>query len=434
MQEVKLVSKNWGKKDSWTLPVAKANGGYKALEKALTMTSKEIIDEVLKSGLRGRGGAGFPTGMKWGFVVKEAANPKYLVINGDEGEPGTVKDRYILSEDPHMFIEGCLIGAWALGAPAVYVYCRGEFYHQMSRLQQAIDACYANGLLGKNILGKEGFNVEMYVHPGAGAYICGEETALLESLEGKKGWPRLKPPFPANAGLFGKPTAVNNVETLAAVPDIISMGGEKYASYGPAKNGGTRLIAVSGHVNKPGTYEVRMDANLREIIYDLCGGIPNGRKLKAVVPGGSSAPVLTAAEVDTMIDFDSLKNMKTMAGSAGIMVIDDSVNMCLALNNVVRFYAHESCGQCAPCRWGTGWMNRLLTKIVSGQGEVRDVELLDQVAKQGEMRTICALFDGCAGPVRSYIAKFKEDFLELVKPDAPGRRSLPVATVAAAAH
>jgi NADH-quinone oxidoreductase subunit F len=425
--QMKLVSKNWGTKESWTLAAAKAAGTYKTLEKALSMTSQQIIDEVTKSNLRGRGGAGFPTGMKWSFVVKEKANPKYLVINGDEGEPGTVKDRFILSEDPHMFIEGCLIGAHALGVPAVYVYCRGEFYHQMSRLQQAINDCYKNGLLGKNILGKEGFNVDMYVHPGAGAYICGEETALLESLEGKKGWPRLKPPFPANAGLFGKPTAVNNVETLAAIPGILEMGGENWANLGAPKNGGTRLIAVSGHVVKPGTYEVTMNTTLKEIIYDICGGIPNGRKLKAVVPGGSSAPILTASEIDAMIDFDTMKSLKTMAGSAGIMVIDDTVNMALALHNVVRFYSHESCGQCAPCREGTGWMYRLLNKIVSGQGEVRDVELLDQVAKQGEMRTICALFDGCAGPVRSYVAKFKEDFLQLVKPSAPGHKSLPIA-------
>lgn len=414
MELPKIVSKNWGKPESWTLASARANGTYKMLEKALGMERQAIIDEVSKSNLRGRGGAGFPTGMKWTFVSKEKAFPKYLVVNADEGEPGTFKDRYILSEDPHMFIEGCLIGAYTLQVNTVYVYCRGEFVHQMNRLQSAIDECYAAGLLGKNILGK-GLDVDMVVHPGAGAYICGEETALLESLEGKKGWPRLKPPFPANAGLFGKPTAVNNVETLAAVPGILEMGGEAWAALGPAKNGGTRLVAVSGHVVKPGTYEVPMSITLKEIIYDVCGGIPNGRKLKAVVPGGSSSAVLTADEVDAGIDFDSMKALKTMAGSGGIMVMDDTVNMCLALHNVVRFYAHESCGQCSPCREGTGWMYRLLTKIIEGRGEERDVALLDQVARQGEMRTICALFDGCAMPVRSYIPKFKEDFLALVK-------------------
>jgi NADH-quinone oxidoreductase subunit F len=270
-------------------------------------------------------------------------------------------------------------------------------------------------------------NLDMVIHPGAGAYICGEETALLESLEGKKGWPRLKPPFPANAGLFGKPTAVNNVETLAAIPGILEMGGEAYSALGPAKNGGTRLVSISGHVNKPGTYEVPMNITMKSVIYDICGGIPNGRKLKAVVPGGSSSAIITAAEVDNMIDFDTMRNLKTMAGSGGVIVMDDTVNMALALHNVVRFYAHESCGQCTPCREGTGWMYRLLTKIVNGQGDERDVDLIYNIAKQGEMRTICALFDGTAMPVRSYIDKFRDDFLSLVKRRPEGSKSLPVA-------
>jgi len=328
-----------------------------------------------------------------------------------------------------MFIEGCIIGAYTLGVKTVYVYIRGEFKYQMARLQAAIDEAYANNILGKNVFGS-GHDVDMVIHPGAGAYICGEETALLESLEGKKGWPRLKPPFPANAGLFQKPTAVNNVETLAAIPEILRMGGEAYAALGPAKNGGTRLVSISGHVVKPGTYEVPMNITLKQVIYDVCGGIPNGRKLKAVIPGGSSAAILTADEIDNMIDFDTMRNLKTMAGSGGIVVMDDTVNMALALHNVVRFYAHESCGQCTPCREGTGWMYRLLTKVVSGQGEERDVELIYNVAKQGEMRTICALFDGCAMPVRSYIDKYKDDFLQLVKRRAPGEhapRSLPIA-------
>jgi NADH-quinone oxidoreductase subunit F len=419
MDMPKLVSKNWGKKDSHTLAVYKAGGGYKALEKALGMAPQEIIDEVTRSNLRGRGGAGFPTGMKWTFVSKEKATPKYLVINGDEGEPGTFKDRYCFSEDPHMFIEGCLIGCRALGVEAVYVYVRGEFVHQMARLQAAIDEAYANNLLGRNILGR-GLNVDMYVHPGAGAYICGEETALLESLEGKKGWPRLKPPFPANAGLFGKPTAVNNVETLSAIPGIIEMGGEAYAAIGAPKNGGTRLLCVSGHVKKPGVYEAPMNMTLKQVIYDLCGGVRDGHRLKAVIPGGSSAAVMTADEIDCGIDFDTLKAKKTMAGSGGVMVMDETVNMALALHNVVRFYAHESCGQCTPCREGTGWMYRLLTKIVNGQGEERDIDLIDQVAKQGEMRTICALFDGTAMPVRSFIGKFRDDFVQLVRKNAPG--------------
>lgn len=417
MEFVKIVSANWGKKDSHTLATYKANDGYTALPKAFGMAPEAIIEEVKKSNLRGRGGAGFPTGLKWQFVRAEKATPKYLVINADEGEPGTFKDRYILSEDPHMFIEGCIIGAYALGCTAVYVYCRGEFVFQMQRLQAAIDEAYANNLLGKNILGS-GMDLDMYVHPGAGAYICGEETALLESLEGKKGWPRLKPPFPANSGLFGKPTAVNNVESLANIPFIVTHGGQRFADIGVAKNGGTRLFAVSGHVAKPGVYELPMGISLKSVIYDHAGGIPNGRKLKAVVPGGSSAAVLTAAEIDVASDFDTLRNMKTMAGSGGVMVMDDTVNMALALHNVMKFYAHESCGQCTPCREGTGWMNRLLTKIVRGEGEERDVDLVWNIARQGEMRTICALFDGAAGPAKSYIEKFREDFMALVKPNS----------------
>jgi NADH-quinone oxidoreductase subunit F len=424
----KLVSKNWGKKDSHTLASYKASGGYTAVLKAFQMAPQAIIDEVTKSALRGRGGAGFPTGMKWTFVSREKNTPKYLVINADEGEPGTFKDRYCLSEDPHMFIEGCIIGAFTLGVPCVYVYCRGEFVYQMARLQAAIDECYANNILGKNIFGTQ-MNLDMVVHPGAGAYICGEETALLESLEGKKGWPRLKPPFPANAGLFGKPTAVNNVETLAAIPHIIEMGGEAFAKIGAPKNGGTRLLCVSGHVVKPGVYEVPMSITLKSVIYDLCGGIPNGRKLKGVVPGGSSAAVMSADEIDCMIDFDTLKAKKTMAGSGGVMVMDDTVNMAFALHNVVRFYAHESCGQCTPCREGTGWMYRLLTKLVTGKGEMRDIDLLDTIAAQGEMRTICALFDGTAMPVRSFLGKFREDFVALVQQPtaASTSRALPIA-------
>ncbi len=422
----KLVSKNWGKPESWTLKSARENGTYEALKKALSMTPQEIIEQVTKSNLRGRGGAGFPTGMKWTFVVKEKATPKYLVVNADEGEPGTFKDRYCLSEDPHLFIEGCLIAARALSAPAVYVYCRGEFYFQMSRLQQAIDSCYEAGLLGKNILGQPGFDVDIFVHPGAGAYICGEESALLESLEGKKGWPRLRPPFPANAGLWGKPTAVNNVETIASIPPIIERGGEAYARLGPPRNGGTRLVCVSGHVTKPGVYEVPLSITLESIVYDLCEGIPNGRKLKGLIPGGSSAAVMTADEIDCAIDFDTLKAKGTMAGSGAIMVMDDTVNMAFALHNVVRFYAHESCGQCTPCREGTGWMFRILTKIVNGQGTERDVDLLDQIAKQGETRTICALFDGTAMPVRSFVKKYPDDFLQLVRPAPSTTKPLPL--------
>jgi len=414
MESVKLVSRNWGKPDSHTLRVYRANGGYKALEKALGMTPAQIVDEMTKSNLRGRGGAGFNTGMKWTFVSREKATPKYIVVNGDEGEPGTFKDRYVLSEDPHMMIEGCLVGAYALGAPAVYVYCRGEFVHQMERLQAAIDECRANGLLGKNILGRAGFDVEMYVQPGAGAYICGEESALLESLEGRKGWPRLRPPFPANAGLWGKPTAVNNVETMAHVPHVIEMGAEAYAKLGCPKNGGTRLFSVSGHVRNPGVHELPMGSTFRQVI-DACGGIREGHRLKAIIPGGSSCAVMTADDVDVATDYDTLRAKGSMAGSGGMIVLDETVNMALALHNVVKFYAHESCGQCTPCREGTGWMNRVLARVAAGEGVESDVDLVYQIAKQGELRTICALFDGCAMPVRSYIDKFRDDFLALVK-------------------
>lgn len=417
MEFVKIISANWGKKDSHTLATYQENGGYVALKKAFGMKAEDIVAEVQKSNLRGRGGAGFPTGLKWNFVLQEKSTPKYLVVNADEGEPGTFKDRYILSEDPHMFVEGCIIASYTLGVNAVYVYCRGEFIFQMQRLKAAIDEAYAANLLGKDIQGT-GFNLDIHVHPGAGAYICGEETALLESLEGKKGWPRLKPPFPANSGLFGKPTAVNNVETIAAIPFIVEHGGQRFADIGVDRNGGTRLFAVSGHVAKPGVYELPMGISLKSVIYDHAGGIANGRKLKAVIPGGSSAPVLTAAEVDVASDFDTLRNMKTMAGSGGVMVIDDTVNMALALRNVMKFYSHESCGQCTPCREGTGWMDRVLDKIVRGEGEERDVDLVYKIAKQGEMRTICALFDGAAGPAMSYISKFREDFLALVKPNS----------------
>ncbi len=415
MPETKILTKHWGDPDSFTLAGYERVGGYTAVKKALRMRPEQIVEEVTKANLRGRGGAGFPAGMKWQFVRKEKATPKYLVINADEGEPGTFKDRALLERDPHRFIEGCLIGAFALECNTVYVYCRGEFLPgPMARLEAAIRECISKGYLGNDIFGS-GYRVDMHVHRGAGAYICGEESALLESLEGKKGFPRLRPPFPANAGLFGKPTAVNNVETLANIPTIIEMGGDAYHALGVPKNGGTRLFAMSGHLARPGVYEAPMGTTFRTLIYDLCGGIAGGRQLKAIIPGGSSSAVLTAAEVDLKSDFDTLKAAKTMAGSGGVIVLDDTVDMAWALYNVTKFYAHESCGQCTPCREGTGWAARLLKKLVEGRGERADIDLIDHIARQGEQRTICALFDGAAMPLKSYIEKFRADFETHVK-------------------
>ena len=416
-ERVKILTVDWDKPESWSLASYQNSGGWQALPKALKMQPQQIVDEVVKSNLRGRGGAGFPAGMKWNFVRKETSFPKYLVVNADEGEPGTFKDRAVLENSPHMFVEGLVIGCYALDCHLTYVYCRGEFRRgPVARLQQAIDEAYAKGWLGKNILGS-GFDLDMHVVIGAGAYICGEETALLESLEGRKGYPRLKPPFPANAGggLFKQPTAVNNVETIANLPVIVEKGGEWFANVGVPKNGGTRLYAVSGHVNKPGVHEAPMGTTFRVLLDEYCGGMRGNRKLKAIIPGGSSSAVMTADEVDWASDFDTLKAKKTMAGSGGVVYLDEDTNMAFALANVMRFYAHESCGQCTPCREGTAWLSRLLDKICAGRGEKQDVDNVHQIARQMEMKTICALADGAAMPAKSYIEKFRADFDALVR-------------------
>jgi NADH-quinone oxidoreductase subunit F len=356
--------------------------------------------------------------MKWGFVRKETSFPKYLVVNADEGEPGTFKDREILLRSPHQFVEGLVIGCYAVDCHLTYVYCRGEFRESaMARLQQAIDEACAAGFAGKNILGS-GFDLEIHAVFGAGAYICGEETAMLESLEGRKGYPRLKPPFPANAGggLFKQPTAVNNVETLANLPPIINLGGEAYSKIGlTPKNGGTRLYAVSGHVKRTGVFEAPMGITFKALLDDYCGGMRAGSTLKAVIPGGASSAIITAAEAEWASDFDTLKAKKTMAGSGAVVYLDQSVNMAHALANVMRFFAHESCGQCTPCREGTAWLSRLLDKIVAGKGEKQDVDNVHQIARQMEMKTICALADGAAMPAKSYIEKFRADFDALVR-------------------
>jgi len=418
IQVEKVITKNWGKPNSHTLAEYKRGGGYSALEKALKMTPDQVTDEVKRSNLRGRGGAGFPTGLKWSFVPKDNPKPKYLAVNGDESEPGTFKDRYILEHDPHMMLEGIAIACYALGAHQCYVYLRGEFKKQAEVTEAAIREAYQAGIFGPKVLGTD-FKLDVYLVRGAGAYICGEETALIESLEGKKGWPRLKPPFPAVVGLFGAPTVVNNVETLANVPAIISKGAEWFAKLGTDKSGGTRLICLSGAVNRPGVYEVPMQCTFNQLIYDesLGQGMPAGRTPKAVIPGGSSAPVMTADELDTAMEFEALKAKQNMAGSGGVIVMDDQTCLVRSLWRVARFYAEESCGQCTPCREGTPWQTRILRKIEEGRGVPGDVELLINVSRSiapyppiGLGNTICALGDAAALPVQSFVTKFRAEF------------------------
>lgn len=389
--------------------------GYTALKKALGMAPDDVINEVKKSNLRGRGGAGFPTGVKWGFIPKQATKPKYVVVNADESEPGTFKDRDLMRYTPHLLIEGIAIAAHAIGSSVGYIYIRGEYTREAKLLQSAIDEAYAKGYLGKNILGS-GLNLDITVHRGAGAYICGEETGLLNSLEGKRGEPRVKPPFPAIAGAFGGPTIVNNVETLCAVPFILNRGGDWFAKLGKfEKSGGTRLFCVSGHVKKPGLYELPAGGvTLRELIYDHCGGILDDKKLKAVIPGGSSAPVLTADEIDIPLDIEPMMKAKTMLGSAGIMVIAEGFPVVKLIKRITHFYAHESCGQCTPCREGCRWMAEVLDRIVDGKGKRKDMDLLLDVADNINGKTLCALGDAAAGPVTSFVTKFKADFEQLI--------------------
>lgn len=385
--------------------------GYVAAKKALTMPQDDVINEVKKSNLRGRGGAGFPTGMKWGFIPKQSAKPKYLVCNADESEPGTFKDRDLMRYTPHLLIEGMVIGGYAIGANTGYIYIRGEYTREAKLLNEAIQEAYDKGYLGKNIMGT-GFNFDLTVHRGAGAYICGEETALLNSLEGKRGEPRVKPPFPAQAGAFGGPTIVNNVETLTSVPFIINHGGEWFAKLGKLeKSGGSRLFGISGHVKKPGLYELPAGgATLRQLIYDYAGGVLGDKKLKAVIPGGSSAPVLTADEIDVVLDIEPMMKIGTMLGSAAIMVVSEDYCVVKLLTRITKFYAHESCGQCTPCREGTRWMEDILHRIEHGHGREQDIPMLLDIANNINGRTLCALGDAAAGPVMSFVKKFRADF------------------------
>jgi NADH-quinone oxidoreductase subunit F len=385
-------------------------GGYRALEKALKMEQSAIIDEVKASGLRGRGGAGFPTGMKWGFVPRNTGKPTYLLCNADESEPGTFKDRILMERDPHLLIEGMAISSFALDCHLSYIYLRGEFEFIAYTLQKALDEAYAAGILGPSVMGRD-YALDMYLHLGQGAYICGEETSLIESLEGYRGYPRIKPPFPATQGFLAAPTVVNNVETLCAVPWIIENGAAKYAAIGTEKSKGTKLFSVSGHVAKPGVYEVDLGYPLLDFINNEAGGIPNGRKLKAVIPGGSSVPVLTAEECEgALLDYESLLKAGSMLGSGGMIVLDDSTDMPKVLSVIADFYAHESCGQCTPCREGTGWAARILRNMLAGKGKRSDIDLLLKIADMMEGKTICPLADADVMPIRSFVTKYRDEF------------------------
>ncbi|MEN5233368.1 NADH-quinone oxidoreductase subunit NuoF [Sphingobacterium faecium] len=406
-----------------TFEVYRQQGGYRAVEKALkTMSPDDVVEEVKKSGLRGRGGAGFPTGMKWSFLAKPEGVPRYLVCNGDESEPGTFKDRFLMTHIPHALLEGMIVSSYALGAHTSYIYVRGEMMPQIRILKRAIQEAKAAGFLGKNILGS-GYDLEIYVQPGAGAYICGEETALLESLEGKRGNPRIKPPFPAIAGLYGCPTVVNNVESIAATVPIINDGGEEYAKIGIERSTGTKLISASGNLVKPGVYEIDLGLSVEEFIYsdEYCGGIAHGKRLKAVVPGGSSVPILptnlilkTANGNNRLMTYESLADggfqTGSSMGSGGFIAFDE--DQCIVRNtwNFSRFYHHESCGQCSPCREGTGWMEKVLHKIETGHGDLSDIELLWDIQRRIEGNTICPLGDAAAWPVAAAIRHFRDEF------------------------
>ncbi|MDQ6808633.1 MAG: NADH-quinone oxidoreductase subunit NuoF [Verrucomicrobiota bacterium] len=428
-----MIFKNIGRSD-WATDIDcyLRDGGYEQLKKAITMSRAEIVNEVKTSGLRGRGGAGFPCGVKWSFIKADEKKPVYLICNADESEPGTFKDRYIIHQDPHQLIEGMLISAFALGVKTAYLYIRGEFPEGAKILERAIEEARGKNLLGQNILGA-GFDCEIYIHRGAGAYICGEETGLIESLEGKRAYPRIKPPyFPAVLGLWMSPTIVNNVETLCHVKHIIAMGGAEYARLGRPNNTGTRIVCVSGDVQRPGYFEIEVGAvTMGQLIYDMAGGPRYGRQVKAVIPGGSSAKVLRAderfklkdAEVSLFeipMDFDSLAQAGSMAGSGGVIVLDDSRDMLWTLNNLNEFYAHESCGQCTPCREGSLWMKKITDRMLAGGGVVEDPQTLKDVADKIAGRTICAFGEACAWPTQSFVDKFKDEFATRAqKPQPP---------------
>jgi NADH-quinone oxidoreductase subunit F len=407
--ETKVLTRRFELENSTSIDTYLATDGYKAFMKAVGMTQDEIINEVKASNLRGRGGAGFPTGMKWSFVPRNVDKPRYIVVNADESEPGTCKDRLLMEYDPHQLIEGVLIAALAVGAKAGYIYIRGEYRYLIDIMDKAIGEAYSRGWLGKNINGT-GIDFECYTHTGAGAYECGEESALLESLEGKRGIPRIRPPFPAVSGAWQSPTVLNNVETYCAVPAILLNGGQWFANLGTPKNGGTRLFCLSGHVNKPGVYELPMGFNLMRMINEVGGGVWKGKKLKAVVPGGSSCPVLRAEECDLAMDYDTVAKAGSMLGSGGVMVMDEDTDIVKVALRTMKFYQHESCGWCIPCREGTTWLKKLLGRFDEGFGQSSDIDLIGEVSKNMLGRTFCPLGDAAAMPTIAFVEKFRHEF------------------------
>jgi NADH-quinone oxidoreductase subunit F len=404
-----LLTKYVREPECFTLDFYLRHDGYEGLKKALALTPDQVVDMVKASGLRGRGGAGFPTGMKWQFVDRKSTKPRYIACNADESEPGTFKDHLLMERNPHLLIEGCAIACYAIGAKVAYIYIRGEFFHVQHVLEHAIEEAYARGLLGKNVLGS-GFECEVYIHRGAGAYEAGEETALLESLEGKRAQPRNKPPFPAVVGLYGSPTAVNNVETLSNVPLILKNGPEWFAALGPEKNGGPKLYCVSGHVKRPGVYEASMNITLRELIEGHAGGVRDGRTLKAVIPGGSSVPILMPDQLDIPASFDGVQKAGSLLGSAGIIALDDSTCMVWLAENLLHFYRHESCGKCTPCREGTDWLHKILHKIETGAGQLSDLDLLSSISNNVAGKTLCAFGDAAVTPVLTTLKHFRHEY------------------------
>jgi NADH-quinone oxidoreductase subunit F len=429
LQDKDRIFTNLYGQQSWRLEAARKRGDWDNTKAILDKGQDWIIDEMKKSGLRGRGGAGFPTGMKWSFMPKQSdGRPSYLVVNADEGEPGTCKDRDMMRHDPHKLIEGCLVAGFAMRAVAAYIYIRGEFFREAENLQGAIDEAYAAGLIGKNACGS-GYDFDVYIHRGAGAYICGEETALIESLEGKKGQPRLKPPFPANMGVWGCPTTVNNVESIAVAPTILRRGGEWFAGIGRPNNTGTKVFCISGHVNKPCNVEEEMGIPLKELIEKHAGGVRGGwDNLLAVIPGGSSVPLLPKAICDdVLMDFDSLRAQRSGLGTAAVIVMDKSTDVVRAIARLSKFYKHESCGQCTPCREGTGWMWRVMERLVQGKAEKREIDMLLEVTTQVEGHTICALGDAAAWPIQGLIRHFRGEIERRIDAYHTGAPVLPAA-------
>jgi NADH-quinone oxidoreductase subunit F len=414
-REVRVISAAFGDPRARTLEGALGRGRYEGLRKALQMTPEQLVDLVKASGLRGRGGAGFPTGVKWSFMPKEKKKAHYLCCNADESEPGTFKDRELMRWDPHQLVEGCLIACHAIRAEHAYIYCRGEFFEASQVLAKAVEDAYAGGFCGEDLMGS-GRTIDVTVHVGAGAYICGEETGLMNSLEGRRGQPRVKPPFPAAVGVFGMPTTVNNVETLCAVPHIVVNGADWYRQWGSEKSPGTKLFCVSGHVAKPGNYELPLGFPMMDLIEDVCGGMSGGRKLKAVIPGGSSVPLLNAEECERCaLDYEGVAAVGSMLGCASVIVMDETADIVKQVRRMAQFYAHESCGQCTPCREGASWVTKILRRIEDGRGTEEDLDTLMEVTTQMVGTTICVLSDSVAAPVQSSIQKFREEYLALIR-------------------